>query len=245
MTRPAITNNHTFLIIGANSDIAKATALKYLQKYPYGHLLLASRNTNQLNDFVKLNNIVKNSTIIYFDVNPTTNNTEFVSKLPYKPTWIMYAAGILVENDTAIQNKSIWENNTYVNYTGAVAILNELINHNNPYLTRIIGISSIAGIRGRKSNFVYGSAKSGFHQYLFGLRQSLKSKNILVQAITPGTVKTKMIKSNKINKFANTSDEVAKVIISDKKSFELYPNLFWWFISRIINYSPEYIISKI
>ena len=53
MTRPAITNNHTFLIIGANSDIAKATALKYLQKYPYGHLLLASRNTNQLNDFVK------------------------------------------------------------------------------------------------------------------------------------------------------------------------------------------------
>jgi NADP-dependent 3-hydroxy acid dehydrogenase YdfG len=245
MTRLSNTNNHCFLIIGANSDIAKATALKYLVKYPNGHLLLASRNINELNEFVQLNNIQNQSNVIFYDITPTTNNKQFIDSLPYKPTWIMYAAGVLVENESAIQNQAVWENNAYVNYTGAIAILNELMNDNNPFLNRIIGISSIAGLRGRKSNYIYGSAKSGFHQYLFGLRQSLKSNNILVQAITPGFVKTKMTKNIPLNKLANTADQVAEAIISDSKSFEVYPNLFWWGISRIVKYSPNFILKYI
>ena len=245
MTRLSNTNKNCFLIIGANSDIAKATALKYLVKYPNGHLLLASRNINELNEFVQLNNISNQSTVIFYDITPTTNNKQFVDSLPYKPTWIMYAAGVLVENEAAIQNQAIWENNAYVNYTGAVAILNELTNDNNPFLNRIIGISSIAGLRGRKSNYIYGSAKSGFHQYLFGLRQSLKSSNILVQAITPGFVNTKMTKDIPLNKLSNSADQVAEVIITKTKGFEVYPNLFWWCMSKIIKYAPEFIISKI
>ena len=245
MTRLSNTNNHSFLIIGANSDIAKATALKYLVKYPNGHLLLASRNINELNEFVQLNNIENHSTVIFYDITPTTNNKQFVNSLPYKPSWIMYAAGVLIENEAAIQNQPIWENTAYVNFTGAVAILNELIIDNNPSLNRIIGISSIAGLRGRKSNYIYGSAKSGFHQYLSGLRQSLKSSNILVQAITPGFVKTKMTKNIPLNKLANSADQVAEAIISNSKSFEVYPNTFWWCISRIIKYSPNFILKHI
>lgn len=245
MTRLSNTNNHCFLIIGANSDIAKATALKYLVKYPNGHLLLASRNINELNEFVQLNNIKNQSTVLFYDITPTTNNKHFIDNLPYKPTWIMYAAGVLVENESAIQNQAIWQNNVYVNFTGAVAILNELMNDNNPFLNRIIGISSIAGLRGRRSNYIYGSTKSGFHQYLLGLRQSLKSNNILVQAVTPGFVKTKMTKNIPLNKLANSADQVAEAIIADSKSFEVYPNLFWWFISRIIKYSPNFILKHI
>lgn len=245
MTRLSNINHHNFLIIGANSDIAKATALKYLLKYPNGHLLLASRNTDELDEFVKLNNIENQSTVIYYDLSPTTDNKMFVANLPLKPTWVLYAAGVLVENEAAIQNQAIWENNAYVNYTGAVAILNELVNDNNPFLNRIMGISSIAGLRGRKSNFIYGSAKSGFHQYLFGLRQSLKSSNILVQAITPGFVKTKMTKDIPLNKLTNSADQVASAIIADSKYFEVYPNVFWWCLSKIIKYAPEFIISKI
>jgi decaprenylphospho-beta-D-erythro-pentofuranosid-2-ulose 2-reductase len=243
MTRLSNTNKHTFLIIGANSDIAKATALKYLVKFPNGQLLLASRNTIELNEFVKLNNIEKKSTVIFYDASPSTDNKQFIANLPNKPNWIMYAAGILVENDAAIQNQAIWENNVYVNYTGAVSILNELINDNNPFLSRVIGISSIAGLRGRKSNHIYGSAKSGFHQYLFGLRQSLKTKNILVQAITPGFVKTKMTKEIPLNKFANSAEEIASSIINDSTSFEIYPNVFWFFVSKIIKYAPEIFIT--
>jgi NAD(P)-dependent dehydrogenase (short-subunit alcohol dehydrogenase family) len=157
----------------------------------------------------------------------------------------MYAAGVLVDNESAIHNQEVWENNVYVNYTGAVSILNELIHDNNPYLSRIIGLTSIAGLRGRKSNFIYGSAKSGLHQYLFGLRQSLKSYNIIVQAITPGFVNTKMTRNVPLNKLANSADEIADAIISNTKSFEVYPNLFWRLLSIIIKYSPEILISKL
>ena len=245
MTRISNTNNHNFLIIGANSDIAKATALKYLVKYPNGHLLLASRNTNELNEFVKLNKLEDKSTVIFYDVTPSANIKQFVANLPHKPTWIMYAAGVLVNNEAAIENQALWENNAYVNYTGAVALLNELINDNNPFLNRVIGISSIAGLRGRKSNYIYGSAKSGFHQYLFGLRQELKNSKIIVQAITPGFVNTKMTKDIPLNKLANSSEQVAEVIISNSKSFEVYPNLFWWCMSKIIKNIPEFMIAKL
>ena len=51
MTRLENNNEHNFLIIGANSDIAKTTAIKYLSKYKNGHLILASRNINDLNKF--------------------------------------------------------------------------------------------------------------------------------------------------------------------------------------------------
>jgi NADP-dependent 3-hydroxy acid dehydrogenase YdfG len=245
MTRISNTNNHNFLIIGANSDIAKATALKYLVKYPNGHLLLASRNTNELNEFVKLNKLEEKSTVIFYDVTPSANIKQFVANLPHKPTWIMYAAGVLVNNEAAIENQALWENNAYVNYTGAVALLNELINDNNPFLSRVIGISSIAGLRGRKSNYIYGSAKSGFHQYLFGLRQELKNSKIIVQAITPGFVNTKMTKDIPLNKLSNSADQVAEAIITKTRGFEVYPNLFWWCMSKIIKYAPEFIISKL
>ena len=155
----------------------------------------------------------------------------------------MYAAGVLVDNESAIHNQQVWENNAYINYTGAVSILNEFINDNNPFLTRIIGISSIAGLRGRKSNFIYGSAKSGLHQYLFGLRQTLKPSNIIVQAITPGFVNTKMTKNLPKNKLANSADEIADAIISNTKSFEVYPSVLWNFVSIIIKILPELLLK--
>ena len=245
MTRLENKNEHNFLIIGANSDIAKATALKYLFKYPNGHITLASRNIDELNDFVKFNKIENKSTVLFFDINHTTNYKTFITSLSIKPTWIMYAAGVLVDNESAIHNQQVWENSAYINYTGAVSILNEFINDNNPFLIRIIGISSIAGLRGRKSNFIYGSAKSGLHQYLFGLRQTLKPSNIIVQAITPGFVNTKMTNNLPKNKLANSADEIADAIISNTKSFEVYPNLFWRLLSKIIKYAPEFLIRKI
>ena len=191
------------------------------------------------------NNIENKSTILFYDINHTTDNKKFIANLKIKPTWVMYAAGVLVDNESAFHNQEVWENNVYVNYTGAVSILNELIHDNNPYLTRIIGITSIAGLRGRKSNFIYGSAKSGLHQYLFGLRQYLKSYNIIVQAITPGFVNTKMTKNVPLNKLVNSADEIADAIISNTKSFEVYPNFFWWLMSKLIKHAPSFIISKL
>ncbi|MDZ7771690.1 MAG: SDR family NAD(P)-dependent oxidoreductase [Balneolaceae bacterium] len=55
-----------------------------------------------------------------------------------------------------------------------------------------IGLSSVAGERGRKANYVYGSSKAGLSAYLSGLRQRLAPQGIRVVTVEPGYVDTKM-----------------------------------------------------
>ena len=234
-----------FLIIGANSDIAKATALAYLKKNSDGHLILASRDTNSLKEFVIKNKIEEKVDVIYYDVTDTAKAKEFVKSLPSKPKWVMYAAGVLFENGECITSIEKNNQNIAVNYLGGVAVINEIIEDNNPNLERIIGISSIAGLRGRKSNYFYGAAKSGFHQYLFGLRQDLKERGVIVQAITPGVVNTKMTEKMDKPGIAVNPEIIADSIISNISSFEVYPNLIWYLISRLVKYAPEFIINKL
>ncbi len=234
-----------FLIIGANSDIAKAAALAYLKKNSDGHLILASRDTNSLKEFVIKNKIEEKVDVIYYDVTDTAKAKEFVKSLPCKPKWVMYAAGVLFENGECITSIEKNNQNIAVNYLGGVAIINEIVEDNNPNLERIIGISSIAGLRGRKSNYFYGAAKSGFHQYLFGLRQDLKERGVIVQAITPGVVNTKMTEKMDKPGIAVNPEIIADSIISNISSFEVYPNLIWYLISRLVKYAPEFIINKL
>ena len=233
-----------FLIIGGNSDIAKATALKFINKYPTGKLFMAVRNIELMQNWIRDNHLTDNSKIIYYDVS-VSSATDFVKQLSEKPTWIMYAAGILYNNEECINDVKKWNNNVSVNYTGAVAVLNELINDNNPHLERIIGLSSIAALRARKSNFIYGSAKAGFHQYLFGLRQNLKHRNIVVQAITPGVVNTKMTAHLKRSKISVESKDIALSIMSNTKKFEVFPDFKWKIISMIVKWGPEFLIEKL
>jgi len=236
---------HVFLILGANSDIAKATAKLYAEKYPEGYLILASRSIDELELFVHENNLAEKSSVIYFDSEDLNSHKKFYESLPHKPNWVLYAAGYMATNEEAMQKNSEWEHCVNVNFTGPVSILNIICTDNNPNLKRIIGMSSIAGLRGRKTNFIYGSTKSGFHQYLFGLRQLLSERSISVQAITPGFVRTKMTQKLKINKTANQPDEIAQLIIDAHNKFEIYPNLFWKLISLVVKYSGYSIIKKI
>jgi NADP-dependent 3-hydroxy acid dehydrogenase YdfG len=235
----------SFLIIGANSDIAKATALKFINEHKNGHLILAGRNTESLKQFVNDNNLTSKSTVLFFDVTDLHSSKGFIEKMPCKPKWIMYAAGVLYNNEECIADIEKNKENIYVNHLGGVNIINALTKDHNPNLERIIGISSIAGLRGRKSNYLYGAAKSGFHQYLFGLRQDLKDRGILVQAITPGLVDTKMTAHIKKPGIAVKPALVANSIFKKNKSFEIYPNLTWYIISKIAKYAPEFIINKL
>ena len=106
-------------------------------------------------------------------------------------------------------------------------------------------MSSIAALRGRKSNFIYGSTKSGFHQYLFGLRQALKDRGVVVQAITPGVVDTKMTANLAKPKITVSPDLVAQSIMENDKQFEVYPNFIWKIISLIVKWAPEFVVSKL
>jgi short-subunit dehydrogenase len=134
------------------------------------------------------------------------------------------------------------------NYTGAVSILNIIAQD---FAGRksgaIAGISSVAGERGRQSNYIYGSAKAGFTAYLSGLRNSLYKDNVHVLTVLPGFVYTKMTENLDLPKLltANPADVASAVYTGIKKKKNvIYVKWFWRWIMYIIKAIPESIFKR-
>ena len=182
----------TVLILGANSDVAKEAMQLYVQK---GYqVIAASRSLKEIDAFVTARNLPKDKVITrFFDATAFSDHAAFYAGLPAKPNIVLYAAGFQVTNDEALQS---WEGSyrmINVLYAGAVSILNLIAaDAGNQHLERIIGLSSLSGVRGRKSNFIYGSTKAAFTTYLAGLRQHLAARNIVVNAIIAGYINSKL-----------------------------------------------------
>ena len=115
-------------------------------------------------------------------------------------------------------------------------------------LDTIIGISSVAGDRGKKKNCVYSSSKSAFSSYLDGLRQRLYATDIHVITVKPGWIKTKMTKNLNLPKFMTTNvDFVGKKIFKSFKAKKntLYVPGYWSIIMFIYKMIPEKIFKII
>ena len=107
-------------------------------------------------------------------------------------------------------------------------------------------ISSVAGDRGRASNYVYGSAKAMVTAFTSGLRQRLYKSNVSVVTIKPGFVDTPMTSAfTKGFLWAKpnvVSDKIVKAI--DKNKAEIYVPLFWFGVLIIIKNIPNFIFKK-
>lgn len=108
-------------------------------------------------------------------------------------------------------------------------------------------ISSVAGDRGRASNYLYGSAKAAVTTYLSGLGQRLHASGVNVLAIKPGFVDTPMTAAFKKGALWATPEQVANGIlkaIGKRKSVAYLPG-FWWAVMMIIKNIPEFIFRRI
>jgi decaprenylphospho-beta-D-erythro-pentofuranosid-2-ulose 2-reductase len=108
-------------------------------------------------------------------------------------------------------------------------------------------ISSVAGERGRKSNYLYGSSKAGLTAFLDGLRNRVDREGVTVLNIKPGPVKTAMtVQMKGSEKFADV-DKVAKTIVGaiDAKKDVLYVPFQWGPIMFVIRHIPERVFKKL
>lgn len=108
-------------------------------------------------------------------------------------------------------------------------------------------ISSVAGDRGRASNYLYGSAKAAVTAYLSGLGQRLRPAGVNVLVIKPGFVDTPMTAAFKKGALWATPDKVAAGIlkaIGKRKAVAYLPG-FWWGIMMIIKNIPEFVFRRI
>ena len=107
----------------------------------------------------------------------------------------------------------------------------------------IVGISSVAGDRGRKSNYLYGSAKAAFTAYLSGLRNRLYDAQVHVMTVKPGFVATKMTEDMDLpEKLTAQPDEVADDIYNaqQKNKNVFYTKWIWRWVMLIIRSIPEW-----
>ena len=108
-------------------------------------------------------------------------------------------------------------------------------------------ISSVAGDRGRASNYLYGSAKAAVTAYASGLRQRLGRSGVNVLTIKPGFVDTPMTAQFKKGPLWASPDQVASGIqrAVDRRRGEVYLPGFWWAIMFVIRHVPEALFRRI
>jgi len=236
------------LIIGAKSDIAKGIAKKYAEN---GYnLFLAARRSSELEDFATDIKIRNNNKVqcIELDILDYHSHQEIYNSLVERPIGVILVAGYLGNQEKAQTDFEEAQKIIDTNYTGAVSILNVVANDFEKIKNGfIIGISSVAGDRGRKSNFIYGSAKGGFAIYLSGLRNRLFNSNVHVMTVKPGFVATKMTEGLDLpKKLTAQPGEVANDIYQAQQKGKniLYSKWYWRGIMLIIKNIPEVLFKK-
>jgi short-subunit dehydrogenase len=236
------------LLLGANSDMAISVARKYAQQG--FEIILASRNQEALLPLVediKIRYKVP-AKMVVFDALDFTGHKTFYQQLGISPDITVCVFGYLGEQEKAVADWKESEKIIQTNYTGAVSILNIIAED---YASKkkgvIVGISSVAGERGRQSNYIYGSAKAGFTAYLSGLRNRLYKYNVHVVTVLPGFVNTKMTAELNLPPLLTASpqqvaDAVEKAV--RKKQNIVYVKWFWKWIMMIIKSIPENMFKK-
>ena len=111
----------------------------------------------------------------------------------------------------------------------------------------IAAISSVAGDRGRASNYLYGSAKAALSTYLGGLRQRLNGAGVNVLTIKPGFVDTPMTAAFRKGALWASADRVAGGIVSaiDRRRAVAYLPGFWWPVMAAIRHVPEWLFRRL
>lgn len=136
-----------------------------------------------------------------------------------------------------------------LNFTSAASLLTIVANRLEARGSGRIGvISSVAGDRGRRSNYVYGSAKAGLTAFCSGLRARLSGAGVSVTTIKPGLVDSPMTAEfdNKGALWSNPEKVGAKIYKAmEKGKGDVYVPWFWWPIMFIIRSLPEFIFKKL
>lgn len=236
------------LILGARSDIGKATAHAFAA---LGHpIQLAARRIDTLeadrSDIALRHNI--NVTLHEFDVLDVGNHSAFVEQLPTLPDIVVCAVGLMGEQQQNERNLDEAVQVTRTNFEGPASILAVLANRfEDRGHGTLVGISSVAGERGRAKNYVYGSAKAGFTAFLSGLRNRLATKGVHVLTVLPGFVATTMTEGMDLPpKLTAQPDEVSDAIVKavSKQKNMIYVRPVWRLIIAVIDSIPEQIFKR-
>jgi len=241
-------NKGSILILGARSDIGKAVAHRFAA---LGYSIqLAARNAGSLEpdkaDIKVRHNV--DVDLFEFDALDLDSHQAFATGLPVLPDVIVCAVGMLGDQAADEKDEMAACKVMRSNYEGPASIFSVFANlFEKRGSGTLVGISSVAGERGRAANYVYGSAKAGFTAYLSGLRNRLAAKGVHVITVLPGFVATQMTEGLDLpQKLTAEPEEVAAAIEKavGKGSNVIYVRRIWQLIMMIIRNIPEAVFKR-
>jgi decaprenylphospho-beta-D-erythro-pentofuranosid-2-ulose 2-reductase len=240
------------LIIGAASAIAEATARIYAERGD--RLFLVARDAERLNviaEDLRVRGAAQVDTLVV-DMTAHDRHDEIVTAataaLPELDVALV-AYGVLPDQPECQQNAATALQSIDINFVSVVSLLTPLANKLEQQGSGTIAvISSVAGDRGRQSNYVYGAAKSGLDAFLQGLRNRLFKSGVHVLTIKPGFVDTPMTAHIPERGFLWAQpDDVAQGIVKgiEKGRDVAYLPGFWALIMLIIRSVPEVVFKRL
>ena len=242
----------TVLILGATSGIASALAREFgAHKFD---LVLGGRDREELGALasdLSLRYGIRAEVLLFDALDSQThasNLRSFLSQAGKTLEGVVVCIGYL--GDQA-KGQSDWEEARRIletNFTGCVSALNILANHFELRQAGFIcAISSVAGDRGRQSNYLYGAAKAGLSTYLEGLRNRLFPAHVKVITVKPGFVDTRMTYGRPGLFLLASPERVGKGIFRAivKGKDVVYVPWYWRFIMLMVQSIPEAVFKRL
>jgi decaprenylphospho-beta-D-erythro-pentofuranosid-2-ulose 2-reductase len=238
------------IVLGSTSEVAQAFVEKTLQegeKFEKIYLFTSNRETTER--FARHLDVkfLQQSEIIELDLTKEIDYNAFEN---INSTLLFCAVGYLGEGtEEGLYDNKNTQQIIEINYSKLIPVINYFAHKfENRRSGTIIGLSSVAGDRGRQSNFIYGSAKAAFTAYLSGLRNYLFDKKVHVMTIKPGFMATKMTEGLPLNPKLTASpkqaaDCIYKAFKKQKNTAYVLP--VWGVIMMIIRNIPEFIFKKL
>lgn len=238
-------NENPVLILGALSDIGVAIGRAYAATGR--SLILLARDPVQLAREAEHLRLRYNVPVAAHVFDVLYSHHELLDALHPFPTTVISVVGLLGDQETSVHNELTADLVLRTNFNAPALFLQACANRMAQGGT-IIGISSVAGERGRASNYIYGAAKAGFTAFLSGLRNRMLSNGVHVITVIPGFVKTRMLAGMKTPApLTAAPEEVADAIVKAEARGKdvIYVRPVWRLVMLIIRSIPESVFKKL
>lgn len=247
----ALAEPKRILVLGATSGIAQACIRLWADRGE--HLFLVARNSDRL-AAVAADALTRGARFVgtaVADLDQTAQHPDLLAHAINSLAGLdiaFLALGVLGDQPKAERSFSDAAQIVHTNYTAPVSLLTWLANYcAQRHAGTLAVLSSVAGERGRKSNYIYGSSKAGLTAFVDGLRNRIDREGVRVITIKPGPVKTTMTEGMKgRERFADVNKVAAALVKSiDSGSDIVYVPGQWRVIMAVIRAVPERIFKKL
>lgn len=213
----ALGQPQSVLVLGGTSDIALATVALWAARGPLTVTLAARPGPGRDEAVARVAAMGATVHAVDFDAEETDSHEPLIRSVARSGDIdvALVTFGVLGDEEEAWQRQVSAVRHARVNYVGAVSVgvvLASVMREQGH--GSIVALSSVAGERVRRSNFVYGSSKAGMDGFFLGLGEALRDTGVHVCVVRPGFVHSKMTAGRKPAPLSVTTDQVAEAIVT-------------------------------